>query len=76
MSEPVFWRTRSGSLINVDDMTIDHLRNTLKMIIRQANARKQGNAVRFQLNGDMAKEFNDSYFENEDECDASELDLY
>lgn len=32
--EPVYWRMRNGRLISVDDMDINHLRNVLKMIIR------------------------------------------
>ena len=32
--EPVYWRMRNGKLISVDDMDINHLRNTLKMILR------------------------------------------
>ena len=32
--EPVYWKMRNGELISVDDMDINHLRNVLKMIIR------------------------------------------
>jgi hypothetical protein len=32
----VFWKMRNGKLISVDDMDINHLRNTLKMIIRNS----------------------------------------
>jgi hypothetical protein len=35
-----FWTTREGKKINVDDMDINHLRNVLKMIIRQVEDRK------------------------------------
>ena len=30
----VFWKMRNGKLISVDDMDISHLRNVLKMIIK------------------------------------------
>jgi hypothetical protein len=30
----VYWKMRNGKLISVDDMDINHLRNVLKMIIR------------------------------------------
>ena len=36
-TNPVYWRMRNGVLISVDDMDINHLRNTLKMLIRNAN---------------------------------------
>jgi len=52
----VYWKQRNGVLISIDDMDINHLRNTLKMIIRNNN-KKQA----FVLNGDMANEFNNNY---------------
>lgn len=33
---PYYWRTKDGSMVKVDDMDIDHLRNVLKMLIRMA----------------------------------------
>ena len=33
-NQPVFWKMRNGKLISVDEMDINHLRNVLKMIIR------------------------------------------
>jgi len=30
-----YWTTKSGRKIDIDIMDIDHLRNTLKMIVRQ-----------------------------------------
>ena len=33
-NSPVYWKMRNGKLISVDDMDINHLRNVLKMIIR------------------------------------------
>jgi len=61
----VYWKMRNGRLISVDEMDINHLRNVLKMIIRnrekaiqllQAKAKPK---VEFKLNGDMAQSFND-----------------
>ena len=57
----VYWKMRNGELISVDDMDINHLRNTLKMIIRSTKPK----LIKFTLNGDMANEFNDTYFEDE-----------
>ena len=30
----VYWTTKNGTKINIDDMSIEHLRNTLKMIVK------------------------------------------
>lgn len=30
----VYWRTKTGEQVDVDDMDVDHLRNTLKLLIR------------------------------------------
>ena len=29
----VYWKQKNGELIDIDTMTIEHLRNTLKMIV-------------------------------------------
>lgn len=34
--EKVYWTTKSGQKIDIDEMSVDHLRNTLKMIVRQS----------------------------------------
>ena len=35
-----YWTTKDGTKIDVDDMSVDHLRNVLKMILRNLdNAR-------------------------------------
>jgi hypothetical protein len=68
----------NGELISVDSMDINHLRNTLKMIIRNSNKHKvqQKEAKQFKLNGDAANMFNDDMQNYENECDATECDLY
>ena len=58
-----YWTTKSGEKINVDDMDLTHLRNTLKMIIR--NIENQPKRVDFKLNGDIANDFNDKMEEFE-----------
>jgi len=58
-----YWTTKSGEKINVDDMDIEHLRNTLKMIIR--NMENQPKRINFKLNGDIANDFNDKMEEFE-----------
>lgn len=42
LKEIAYWTTKSGSKINIDEMSIEHLRNTLKMIIK-ANQNVQKN---------------------------------
>lgn len=110
----VYWKMRNGKLISVDEMDINHLRNTLKMILRNSihycehckyivdnkkyphRSMCPNNIVnsdaysyresQFELNGDMAQDFNDSRTCpncNEewmsDACcgfDACEVDIY
>jgi hypothetical protein len=31
----LYWTTKNGSKINIDEMSIEHLKNTLKMIVKQ-----------------------------------------
>ena len=38
--EIVYWKQRNGELISIDDMDINHLRNTLKMIVKNSNKHK------------------------------------
>jgi len=58
-----YWKTKNGDKINVDEMDITHLRNTLKMIIR--NMENQPKRINFKLNGDIANDFNDQMEEFE-----------
>ena len=60
--ELIFWKMRNGRLISVDDMDINHLRNVLKMIIRNNHKVQVIQAkpkVEVKLNGDMANFFNE-----------------
>lgn len=73
--EIVYWKQRNGKLISIDDMDINHLRNVLKMIIRNSNKHKMlTEKQEFKLNGDIANMFH-SDMENI-ECDATEVDIY
>ncbi len=58
-----YWTTKTGEKINVDDMDITHLRNALKMIIR--NVENKPKRINFTLNGDIANDFNDQMEEYE-----------
>lgn len=34
--QPVYWKMRNGKSISIDDMDLNHLRNVLKMIVRNS----------------------------------------
>ena len=53
-----YWITKDGQKINVDEMSISHLRNTLKMIIRNIEAveKKNKSKFKFELHGDIAQD--------------------
>lgn len=55
-----YWTTKSGQKIDVDLMDENHLRNTLKMIIRnieKAEAKeRESKKTRFELRGDIAQD--------------------
>ncbi len=46
MTSKVFWTTKSGVKIDIDEMEIDHLRNALKMIVRNWEARRNAEIVK------------------------------
>ena len=61
----VYWTMKNGQKINVDDMDEQHVRNSLKMVLRKlakAKAELMSKSVasrKVTLNGDMAQQFND-----------------
>ena len=81
-NQPVFWKMRNGKLISVDDMDIKHLRNVLKMIIRnrekvtQLHQNKAKLKAEFKLNGDIAQSFNDDYYSDLDDVQWSDGEFY
>lgn len=64
-NSPIYWKMRNSALISIDNMDINHLRNTLKMIVNNSN--KHRKQVAFELKGDMANEFHESYLSDEDD---------
>jgi len=63
---------KSGKMIDIDLMDVQHLRNVLKMIVNNSNKHKKLMEIspeksfeEIQLNGDMANFFNDSVEEYE-----------
>ncbi len=58
------WKTKDGKLINVDDMDVNHLRNSLKMCIRHLEliyAKANQPKPKVQVNGEIASEHADAY---------------
>lgn len=53
----VYWTMKNGQQIDVDAMDINHLRNTLKMII--TNKSKVINKPKFEIHGDIAQDMID-----------------
>lgn len=66
--EPVYWTQKDGTKISVDNMSINHLRNTLKMIIKNLNkieAKKNKPTPKFELKGDIAQDHFDMMMDKE-----------
>lgn len=67
-----YWKQKDGTLISVDDMDINHLRNTLKMIIKNLNkieAKQVKPTPKFELRGDIAQDHFDMMMQQEFEDD-------
>lgn len=62
--------------MDVDDMDNNHVRNAFKMLLRNINklkAEKQQSLNKFTLKGDMAQQFNDTNFEDENDDRLEEI---
>lgn len=66
--EKIYWKMRDGKLISVDDMTEEHAKNVLKIVLknRQTVIKQVVKSKRqsFKLLGDMANEFNSSQYDD------------
>ena len=56
---------RDGSKISVDDMDVNHLRNVLKMILRNIEQKKTVKRTEVKLNGEIAQSMIDDAMEQE-----------
>jgi|688.fasta_scaffold1201651_3 hypothetical protein len=69
--EIVYWKMRDGNLISVDDMTEEHAKNVLKIVLknRQTVIKQivKSKRTNFMLHGDMANEFNENHLSDEDD---------
>ena len=70
-----YWTMKNGQQIDVDHMDITHLRNTLKMILRNVEAQRALIAQQsrkkhhIELKGDMAQQFHETYFADQQQAD-------
>tara|TARA_R110000765_G_scaffold37143_2_gene82431 strand:+ start:2537 stop:2785 length:249 start_codon:yes stop_codon:yes gene_type:complete len=77
----VYWIMRNGQKISIDDMDEQHVRNSLKMILRKLEKTKaelMTKPVRSRevtLNGDMAQQFNDMNEEHDIMDDMDPFDI-
>jgi hypothetical protein len=71
MNEKVFWTTKSGDKIDIDKMDITHLRNTLKMIVRNWGAREN-----LEIQRKLNNEVESSIDQNKGMNDILEIDEF
>ena len=77
--EIYYWKQKNGKLISVDDMTEDHLKNVLKLIIRNSQLiEKKKTTNEFTLNGEISQMMNDMYEndENDEYYDSYDYQQY
>jgi len=70
--EIVYWKTKDGKLVSIDDMDTNHLKNVLKMIVKNSNKHRVQILTKkqeFKLNGDAANMFNNDIDHHEFESD-------
>ena len=54
-----YWTTKDGDRLDVDQMTLTHLRNILKMILRGKQVRRQPTSIEARFKEDeLQAEFN------------------
>ena len=55
-NQPVYWKMRNGESIDINSMDVNHLRNVLKMIVKNSNKRKKKAEI---ANNGLGKNFYD-----------------
>lgn len=66
--EIVYWTMKDGKKISIDDMDINHLRNSLKMVVRgleQLKLQQKKSTPKFELKGDIAQNHFDTMMDME-----------
>lgn len=49
----LYWTTKTGVVMNVDDMDDNHVRNAFKMLLRKIQSQPKP-YTKFKINGDIA----------------------
>lgn len=68
-----YWRTKDGTDMDVDDMTPEHLRNVLKLIIRRRGEKKSSTDTMLE---EVKRKAEMTNLPDEEYCDATEIDIY
>jgi hypothetical protein len=66
--ETVYWTMKDGKKISIDDMDINHLRNSLKMVVRgleRLKLQQKKSIPKFELKGDIAQNHFDTMMDME-----------
>jgi hypothetical protein len=66
--ETAYWTMKDGKKISIDDMDINHLRNSLKMVVRgleRLKLQQKKSTPKFELKGDIAQDHFDTMMDNE-----------
>jgi hypothetical protein len=63
--EKTYWTMKNGQKIDVDTMDVQHLRNTLKMIIKNQVRVSAPVKPKFEIHGDIAQNFIEQMLEEE-----------
>lgn len=71
-----YWRTKDGTDMDVDDMTPEHLRNVLKLIIRRRGEKKSSTDTMLEEVKRKAEMANLPDEEYEDYFETTGIDLY
>jgi hypothetical protein len=63
-NEIIYWTMKNGQKINIMEMDINHLRNVLKMIVKNSNKhkiqQKQSDIDHHEFESDLGFDFNNS----------------
>lgn len=64
--EKTYWTMKNGQKIDVDTMDVQHLRNTLKMIIKnQVRVHAISITPKFEIHGEIAQNFIEQMLEED-----------
>lgn len=63
-NQPVYWKMRNGKSIDIDSMDLNHLRNVLKMIVR--NSQKNKKTAQFTDCQELEQSLDDTFIGNND----------